>query len=129
MNAVGMGAVYESTTQLEVLRRPTESQRAALVTKYFDPYAEALAGLVRQRLAAAELVTILDVHSYPLLALPYERHGDGPRPELCLGTDSFHTPHDLVEAARTSFGAVIDNGEIGLDSPFAGCYVPLAQYG
>ncbi|GAB2857798.1 N-formylglutamate amidohydrolase [Nocardioides pacificus] len=129
MNAVGMGAVYERTTQLEVLRRPTHAQREDLIATYFHPYANALAELVSQRLAAADRVTILDVHSYPRTSLPYERHGDGPRPHVCLGTDPFHTPESLVTSARNAFALAAPVHEIGLDSPFAGCYVPLGQYG
>lgn len=129
MNAVGMGAVYERTTQRDVLRRPTESERNALIAGFFNPYAAALAQLVRERLAAVEHVTILDVHSYPQVALPYELHGDGPRPEVCLGTDPFHTPATLVEAATTDFMEALSGATIGLNSPFAGCYVPLDQYG
>lgn len=127
MNAVGMGAVYERTTQLEVLRVPTDAERAGLIATYFDPYAVALADLVGERLAATGRATVLDVHSYPEVALPYERHGDGARPELCLGTDPFHTPSTLVTSARDAFAAAA--GEIGLNSPFAGCYIPLGQYG
>lgn len=129
MNAVGMGVVYERTTQQEPLRHPSDEERAALVDTYFTPYAEACAALVRDRLAAVGRVAILDVHSYPREALPYELHGTGPRPEVCLGTDVFHTPPALVGAAREAFGAALPGAEIGLDSPFAGCYVPLDQYG
>ncbi len=53
---------------------------------------------------------------------PYELHGTGPRPPVCLGTDAFHTPPELTEAARAAFAGC---GETGLDSPFAGTYVPL----
>lgn len=128
MNAVGMGVVYERTTQQVPLRHPTDDERAALVAAWFTPYSEALAALVRERLAAVGRVCVLDVHSYPREALPYELHGAGPRPEVCLGTDAFHTPAPLVEAARAAFDAALPAAEIGLDSPFAGCYVPLDQY-
>lgn len=92
MNAVGMGAVYERTTGLEILRTPTDAERAGLIATYYTPYAEAIAQLVRDLLAANGRVTIVDVHSYPKATLPYELHGDGPRPEVCVGTDAFHTP-------------------------------------
>ncbi|GAB4009320.1 N-formylglutamate amidohydrolase [Nocardioides ultimimeridianus] len=126
MNAVGMGAVYERTTDLRILREPSQGQRQDLIDRYFTPYADALAELVRDRLEAAGDVTVVDVHSYPQTALPYELHGSGPRPEICIGTDSFHTPAHLRLAAVEAMSAV---GGIGLDSPFAGCYVPLEQYG
>ena len=122
MLAVGMGAVYTRTAHRGVLR-PADTDPEPLLARYFRPYARAMSEAVAERLAAAGRVVIVDVHSYPSAALPYEMHGDGPRPAVCLGTDSFHTPAELVAAAREAFGAV------GLDSPFSGTYVPLEFYG
>ncbi|WP_454301824.1 N-formylglutamate amidohydrolase [Salana multivorans] len=130
MNAVGMGAVYERTTQLEVLREPTDAERAGLIDEYYTPYAESLAQLVRDRLAVNGRVTIVDVHSYSVAKLPYELHGDGSRPEVCVGTDAFHTSDELARVAVAAMGAAAGNeGQVGLNSPFSGCYVPLDQYG
>lgn len=128
MNAVGMGAVYTRTSGGGVLR-DSDSDTAGLIEKYFDPYAAALADLVQERLEAAGRVTLLDVHSFPVDPLPYELHADGARPEICLGSDAFHTPRELVEAARLHFAPVTPSGDIGLDTPFAGTYVPLRHYG
>ncbi|MFF8971054.1 N-formylglutamate amidohydrolase [Streptomyces sp. NPDC014995] len=125
MRAVGMGAVYTRTTHQEVLR-PAEVDAEPLVERYFRPYAKAVTDAVADRLAAVGRAVVIDVHSYPTEPLPYELHGEGPRPPVCLGTDSFHTPPGLLAAARTAFAGI---GETGLDSPFAGTYVPLEYYG
>ncbi|HEV3174076.1 MAG TPA: N-formylglutamate amidohydrolase [Actinocrinis sp.] len=126
MRAVGMGAVYTKTTSGRPLRADDPEHVADLLSRYFHPYALAMADLVDARLAATGRAVIIDVHSYPSKPLPYELHADGPRPEICLGTDAFHTPPWLLAAARAAFR---DCGEVGLDSPFAGCYVPLRHYG
>ncbi|MEU9361344.1 N-formylglutamate amidohydrolase [Streptomyces sp. NPDC048301] len=68
----------------------------------------------------------MDVHSYPSAALPYELHGTGPRPPVCLGTDGFHTPPGLLARAEAEFARF---GGTGLNSPFPGTYVPLKHYG
>ncbi|MFI6034740.1 N-formylglutamate amidohydrolase [Streptomyces sp. NPDC051315] len=125
MRAVGMGAVYTRTTHREVLRGE-DVDPEPLVARYFRPYARAMTDAVADRLAAVGRAVVIDVHSYPTEPLPYELHGGGPRPPVCLGTDSFHTPSGLLAAARKAFAAV---GETGLDSPFAGTYVPLEYYG
>ena len=125
MLAVGMGAVYTRTTHKDVLR-PDGFDPGPLVERYFRPYARAMTQAVAGRLAATGRAVIIDVHSYPSAPLPYELHGDGPRPEVCLGTDPFHTPAALLDAAREAFAPC---GETGLDSPFAGTYVPLEFYG
>ena len=126
MRAVGMGAVYTRTSSGEPLRLTDAPHENALLSRYFHPYAQAMTGLVDERLAAAGRVVIIDVHSYPSKPLPYELHAHGPRPPICLGTDDFHTPPWLLDAARAAFG---DCGGIELNTPFAGCYVPLKHYG
>ncbi|MEW1685053.1 N-formylglutamate amidohydrolase [Streptomyces sp. NPDC093594] len=125
MLAVGMGAVYTRTTHKDELR-PDGFDAAPLVERYFHPYARAMTEAVAGRLAATGRCVIVDVHSYPSAPLPYELHAEGPRPEVCLGTDPFHTPPALLAAAREAFAPC---GETGLDSPFAGTYVPLEFYG
>jgi N-formylglutamate amidohydrolase len=125
MLAVGMGAVYTRTTHREPLR-PEDTDPEPLLARYFRPYADAMTEAVAERLAAAGRAVIVDVHSYPSRALPYELHGHGPRPSVCLGTDAFHTPPELLAAALKAFAGC---GEAGLDSPFGGTYVPLEFYG
>ncbi|MET9835387.1 N-formylglutamate amidohydrolase [Streptomyces sp. NPDC006385] len=125
MLAVGMGAVYTRTTHLAELR-PADTNPEPLLKRYFRPYARAMTQAVADRLAATGRAVIIDVHSYPTARLPYELHGEGPRPPVCLGTDSFHTPPELLAAAREAFAPC---GETGLDTPFSGTYVPLEFYG
>ena len=69
---------------------------------------------------------IIDLHSYPRLKLPYET-SDGIRPELCIGTDNFHTPDNLINEI-TSIASKYSI-ETALNTPFAGTLVPLKHYG
>lgn len=125
MLAVGMGAVYTHTTHRERLR-PEGSRPQPLLDRFFHPYAEAMTAAVDARLAATGRAVVIDVHSYPTAPLPYELHGTGPRPPVCLGTDGFHTPPGLLARAEAAFAGF---GGTGLDSPFPGTYVPLKHYG
>ncbi|MEV0809330.1 N-formylglutamate amidohydrolase [Micromonospora sp. NPDC050200] len=125
MGAVGMAAVYTRTAHGQRLRHDDRARDEALLAQHYRPYAAAMADLVDARLVATGRAVIIDLHSYPSRPLPYELHGDGPRPAICLGTDSFHTPPELVNAARDAFAGF---GDIDLDTPFAGCYVPLKHY-
>jgi N-formylglutamate deformylase len=123
MLAAGMGAVYTHGYAGRRLRADDPQRDAVLLEDHFTPYARGMTTIVQERLAATGRAVIIDVHSYPVRALPYELHGDGPRPPICLGTDDFHTPARLRDAARTAFPEAAEN------SPFAGCYVPLDYYG
>jgi predicted N-formylglutamate amidohydrolase len=122
MAAVGMGAVYTRTSDGRPLRTDEDP---GLVVRWFEPYAGAVTELVRARLDAVGAVTIVDVHSYPVQRLPYER-GGAHRPAICIGTDDYHTPQWLVDLVTAAFA---DCGESAVNTPFAGCYVPLAHYG
>ncbi|MFC7262533.1 N-formylglutamate amidohydrolase [Streptomyces lutosisoli] len=124
MLAVGMGAVYTRTTHRAPLR-PADVDPRPLIDRYFHPYAQAMTAAVADRLAATGRAVVVDVHSYPTARLPYELHGDGPRPPVCVGTDSFHTPPELVALAEKAFAGL---GGVGIDSPFSGAYVPLRFY-
>ncbi|MFL6026535.1 MAG: N-formylglutamate amidohydrolase [Friedmanniella sp.] len=125
MAQVGMGAVYTRTSQGERLRTPDRSQEAHLLTSYFRPYAAAMTRLVAERLTACGRALILDIHSYPREPLPYELHDDLRRPPICLGRDAVHTPNHVLQAARAAFASF---GEVLVDQPFLGTYVPSRFY-
>lgn len=125
MDAIGMGAVYTTTSVLGRLRDPDPAHRADLLARYFDPYAAALADLVSARLDMHGRAVILDVHSYPRDVLPYERHPEAARPAVCLGLDETHSPEWLRRAAAEAFAG----WQVGVNEPFGGTYVPLRHYG
>jgi predicted N-formylglutamate amidohydrolase len=126
MNAVGMGAVYTRTSDQQTLRLTDAVRDQKLVDEYFKPYSEALSELTSQVLKAHNHVTILDLHSFAPVALPYELHQDDARPSLCLGTDELHTTQALIDQARAAFA---NFESIAINQPFAGTYVPMAHFG
>lgn len=121
----GMGAVYTRTAYGATLRDSDPAHIDHLLSNYYRPYAAAMTSTVDDRLAATGRAVVIDVHSYPSRALPYELHADRPRPAICLGTDPFHTAPALLAAAWTAFATCPDIAE---NAPFTGCYVPLKHY-
>ena len=97
MAAVGMGAVYTRGTRGQRIRRRRPRARRGAVGRVLPAVGPGRARELRRR---GRRAVLLDVHSYPRDPLPYERHADGPRPPVCLGTDPAHTPSWLVAAAR-----------------------------
>jgi N-formylglutamate deformylase len=69
---------------------------------------------------------VIDGHSFPASPLPYECDQDPNRPDICVGTDSFHTPDWLRELAREEFRAL--GYTVQVDRPFAGALVPRRHY-
>ena len=126
MNAVGMGFAYSRTSDQRKLRSVSESDSQRLLRTYFEPYSNAFEELVGQVLQDRGSVTIIDLHSYAVEALPYELHKTDKRPGLCIGTNNFHTGTCLIAAARTAFESFTS---VALNEPFSGTYVPLEFYG
>jgi N-formylglutamate deformylase len=120
----GMGAVYTKTADGQYLRHPLSLEdRSRILDTYFYPYADAFADVVAGILNRHGRCVILDGHSFPSRPLPYEFDQDIQRPEICLGTDAFHTPESLireVEAVCIGQGLRTERNR-----PFAGTYVPL----
>ena len=126
MAAVGMAAVYTHGTRGGRLRADDPVHRAALLARYYEPWAAAVGDAVTGRVAATGRAVLIDVHSYPSLPLPYALHAEGPRPAVCLGTDPALTPSSLIDAALAAFAEL---GPVALNTPFRGTYVPLAHHG
>jgi N-formylglutamate deformylase len=127
MAAIGMGPVYHSTSDLRLLRAPDPARDEALLDEYFRPYTQAFSNVVNQVLSECGRVFIVDLHSFPSLPLPYELDQTALRPGICIGTDPFHTPDVLHDAAVESFAGVPEG--VALNTPFSGTYVPLEHLG
>lgn len=129
--AVGRGAIYTRGFDSTVLRDTSSPdwprQRADLIDHYFTPYHTAFDELVGEVLAAHGHCTIVDVHSYPQRAQPYELHADGQRPEVCIGTHPNHTPKWITDAIA-GHGKDLDL-TTALDTPFSGTFVPTRFLG
>ena len=126
MNQVGMGVVYSKTNDQKPLRNLSESESSEIVEQYFTPYSLAFQDLVAERLETVGHALIIDLHSYPIVASPYELYKDSPRPAVCLGVDDFHTSQGLVELATRELSGL---GGVDINTPFVGTYVPLKFYG
>lgn len=123
----GMGFVYTVTSDLRPLRRPMRAgEREQLLARYYRPHHRRLASAVARVLAAEGSCLVIDAHSFPAVPLPYEDDQAVDRPAICLGTDDFHTPLRLREAAREGFAASFDT--VALNRPFSGALVPSAFY-
>jgi N-formylglutamate amidohydrolase len=127
MAAVGQGAVYTRTSTGAPLRGLDDAERSRLLDRWYAPYHAALGALVAETLAVSGTCLVLDLHSFATVPLPHEPDADPDRPDVCLGTDPFHTPRTLVADLRASLEAA--GFRVAVDRPFAGSLVPLRWYG
>lgn len=127
MSRVGMGVVYKKTSHGSDLRLVlSDDERSALINRFYHPHHSQLTDNVDQILKEHGQALVIDCHSFPNIALPYESDQNPNRPDICLGTDSFHTPEGLITLAKECFES---NGYyVNINRPFAGALVPSKHY-
>ena len=125
MFKVGMGCIYEKTHDGNSLKN-VEHIKDQLINKFYKTHHENFTKIVDTKLMKNNKVLIIDCHSFPKHPLPYELNQEMDRPEICIGTDNFHTSEKL----KNSFGELFEksNFTVKYNTPFKGSIVPLKFY-
>jgi N-formylglutamate deformylase len=127
MARLGMGVIYERTSHGALLRLPpSPAVRQSLLETYYVPHHAALERAVATALERFKCCTILDMHSFPSRPLPYELDQRSDRPDICIGTDDFHTPEALADGLARRLSA--EGVTVALNRPFGGTMVPMRYY-
>lgn len=128
MSKQGQEVIYMKTTDLKPLRRTLQdTERTALLNQYYRPHHQVLETLVEMALSAHGKALIIDGHSFPNKPLAVDLNQQADRPDICLGTDSFHTPQQLIDDCTELFRNAGFSVEV--NHPYAGTMVPLKYYG
>jgi len=128
MAAVGMGSVYTRRCDGTPLRRELSSaERKKLLLKYYTPHHRAIAEAVEKSLSHRSCALIIDCHSFPSSPLPCDADQSTPRPDICIGTDPFHTPKWLLNILLDDIKESGFSYEI--NRPYGGTFVPHPYYG
>ncbi len=127
MAAVGQGVVYTRTTEGEPLADITPASRAARISEFYEPYHAGFDAAVGDLLDRFGMAVILDCHSFATEPLPSEPDQSPGRPDICIGTDTQHTPGALVEGLENGFRS--ERLTVERDRPFSGTIVPLRYVG
>lgn len=128
MAARGMGAIYEVTSHLAPLRRQlSKVERDALMFDWYQSHHNRLEAAVTAVVERYGRCLIIDGHSFPGTALPYENADPAiVRPDICIGSDPYHTSKTLEQAFVEAFGR--DGWRVAVNDPFAGALVPVSRY-
>jgi N-formylglutamate deformylase len=127
MAARGMGVVYERTIEGGALRQNlTPMERTRLINRWYTPHHEAITLAVDRADIEGHFCIIIDCHSFSSRPLPHEPDRDPYRPDICIGTDNFHTPTELRDALVTAASSA--GLSVLVDRPFAGVLVPTKHY-
>jgi N-formylglutamate amidohydrolase len=127
MAARGMGVLYERTSRGGILRFALAAHaRQALLDRFYAPHHLELTAAVDASLAANSFCLLVDCHSFPSTPRSYELDPMIERPDICIGTDAYHTPTWLLERVSQVFGA--GGRTVAVDRPYAGTLVPTKFY-
>jgi N-formylglutamate deformylase len=127
MSKKGMGVVYLLTSDGKKLRRSiSEEDKNRLVELYNKPHHDRLNQTVETFISTHKKCLIIDCHSFPSAPLPYETEQSLERPDICIGTDAFHTPDWLTSKCAKLFQGIGYSTEI--NHPFSGSLVPGKFY-
>ena len=126
MSEKGMGAVYIKRHDGSTLRSVTAQEREAILERYYDPHHARFMQCARTKLRRYDRCLVIDCHSFSPEPLPHESDQERDRPDICIGTDLFHTPRILAEAAASLFSGM--GYSVRLNAPFSGTIVPSLYY-
>jgi N-formylglutamate deformylase len=126
MAKLGMGVLYTKTDDGRAMRNCSDTLRKRILEAFYFPHHAKLNKAVNDQLQNSGKALILDCHSFPSTPLLRNPDQSLPRPEINIGSDSFHTSDRLVELSMNFF--LDKKYTCKLDSPFTGSIVPMEHY-
>ena len=127
MSKKGMGVIYTKTSYGKSLKRTFSDQDKRLMINSFYHWQHGeLCEAVEDRLKKHKTALIIDCHSFPANPLPYELNQSPDRPDICIGTDDFHTPEALTNEMAELFKE--KKYSVAINRPFSGSLVPGIYY-
>ena len=126
MAVKGMGVCYTTNSFGTKLREVSPAEKTRILETYYRPHHHALEKAVEKELITCGHAIMVDCHSFSNVPLPHEYDQSTCRPDICIGTDPYHTPQWLIEKCVMFF---LKAGlSVKLNAPFAGTLVPMKFY-
>ena len=123
MNDIGMGVFYTHSHELKEIRIVKDKES---IFKYYHGHHKQLDDRCENLLNKYGEVIFIDLHSYYNEPLPYEKHKNLKRPDICIGIDDFHLNKNHLESLINmveSYGYTWS-----INEPFIGCLIPNKYY-
>ena len=128
MSKYGMGFYHTKSFDGTLIKNSDKRIKESIKKKFYHPYHNRLTTAVDNALEENNVALLLDCHSFNPTKLPYEKsnHNSSDRKEICIGTDNYHTPKELLELVKSFF--LSKDYSVSLNYPFSGSIVPLSFY-
>jgi N-formylglutamate deformylase len=118
---VGRGFFYTNGYNGSELRNSNDGLKELVHTDFYLKHHELFYNKVKDRLDKHGVCYIVDCHSFndnPLV--PFVEQPKSP--DICIGTDPFHTPDYMVKYALNYFTKI--GYSIEINNPYSGCIIP-----
>jgi N-formylglutamate amidohydrolase len=122
----GRGFYYTHTDGGELLRETLPHIKSKIKSDYYDRHHHKLEEMVEERLEKYDTSLIIDCHSFTDQPFQSDFDKGSGRPDICLGTDDYHTPKWLITKMETHFRN--HNLTVKINSPYSGTIIPLKYY-
>ena len=126
MAQYGMGVLYETTDDGNIMRHVNPEFREKVLSEYYDPHHRKLEAIVDNHIQSYGNAKIIDAHSFPDNPLNRDLNQKQPRPDFNIGIDPFHTPKPWIDYSQEYFEYL--GYSLGIDWPYSGTIVPLKHY-
>lgn len=121
----GRGFYYTHTDDGRELR-VLDIENKATVLEFYNQHHNKLLSMVEDKLAKLGFATIIDCHSFSDTPFQSDLDQTTPRPDVCIGTDPFHTPEFLINLIQKGFE---NHGySVKINAPYSGTIVPLNHH-
>ena len=123
MSRFGLGATYTHNDDGKEIRKISAELREEILSEYYRPHHKKLERYVDEGLAGNQEVLIVDCHSFPHIPFHKSIIPDSKerRPDICIGTDSFHTSEKLTQFVEVFFKQ--KGYSVSVNSPYSGSMV------
>lgn len=127
MAQFGMGAIYTKTDAGKIMRVISDDLRNRILQDYYRKHHKILFYSVENQLNEFACALIIDCHSFSDFPFLRDLNQNTTRPDICIGTDDFHTPKELLDLTYEFFKYF--NLTVALNNPYSGTIVPIEYYG
>lgn len=126
MAKFGMGMLYTNFDDGRSLRTVNPGLRNKIHKEFYSIHHNQFLKLVDEELNSSGKCLIIDCHSFS--SIPFERDINKvlPRPDINIGSDSYHTPKALLNIATQYFKGLGLSCKV--NAPYSGAIVPLEYY-
>lgn len=122
----GRGFYYTHTDDGKVLRELLPNVKEIIKKDFYDKHHKKLESLTEERLSQYNTAFIIDCHSFTDEPFKSDIDKKINRPDICLGTDEYHTPKWLLIQIKNGFER--NKLSVEINSPYSGTIIPLKFY-